>query len=277
MIPPPIHPGRWIQPPKRWLAFSTSPLSDVSGLLSTFLAAFFVSFTLLPTPASSATLTVAAAADMSSAEHDLTDSFHKAFPADSVRFSFAASGALAQQIANGAPYDLFLSANESFVDQLAVTQKILPDSVHVYAFGQLGILWRDAKPHHLNELTEKWVRFAAIANPRLAPYGAAAQQSLEHENLWDTVRTKIVFGENVRQALQMFDTGNADVVLTAYSLLVGRPGAAIIPDDWHKPIRQKVGIVAASQNLDAARHFLAFLASPSGARILSEHGLKPAR
>ncbi len=275
MIPPPIHPGRLIQPPRNWLAFSTSSLSDVSGVLSTFLAAFLVSFTLLPAPARSASITVAAAADISSAEHDLTDSFHKAFPEDSVRFSFAASGALAQQIANGAPYDLFLSANESFVDQLAVTQKILPDSVHVYALGQLGILWRDGRPHRLNELTEKWVRFAAIANPRLAPYGAAAQQSLEHENLWDAVRTKIVFGENVRQALQMFDTGNADVVLTAYSLLVGRLGAAIIPDDWHKPIRQKVGIVAASQNLDAARHFLAFLASPSGGRILTEHGLKP--
>lgn len=277
MIPPPIHPGRCIQPPRRWPAFSTSPLSDVSGLLSTFLAAFFVSSALLPAPAHAGTLTIAAAADISAAEHDLTESFHKSFPEDSVRFSFAASGALAQQISNGAPYDLFLSANESFVDQLAVAQKVLPDSVHVYAFGQLGILWRDAKPHRLNDLTEKWVRFVALANPRLAPYGAAAQQSLEHENLWDVLRTKIVFGENVRQALQMFDTGNADVVLTAYSLLVGRPGATIIPDDWHKPIRQKAGIVAASQNLDAARHFLAFLASPSGARILTEHGLKPAR
>ena len=246
-------------------------------MLSTFLAAFFVSFPLFLTPARAASLTVAAAADIASAEHDLTDSFHKSFPEDWVRFSFAASGALAQQISNGAPYDLFLSANEGFVDQLAVAQKILPDSVHVYAFGQLGILWRDGKPHRLNELTEKWVRFAAIANPRLAPYGAAAEQSLEHENLWDAIRTKIVFGENVRQALQMFDTGNADVVLTAYSLLVGRPGVAVIPDEWHKPIRQKCGIVAASQNLDAARHFLAFLTSTSGGRILIEHGLKPAR
>jgi molybdate transport system substrate-binding protein len=248
----------------------------VSGALSTFLAAFFVSLAFFPASVRSATLTVAAAADIAAADHDLTDSFHKVFPEDSVRFSFAASGALAQQISNGAPYDVFLSANESFVDQLAVAQKILPDSVHVYALGQLGILWRDGKSHRLSDLTEKWVRFAAIANPRLAPYGAAAQQSLEHENLWDIVRTKVVFGENVRQALQMFDTGNADVVLTAYSLLVGRAGAAIIPDDWHKPIRQKAGIVAASQNLEAARHFLAFLASPSGARILTEHGLRPA-
>jgi molybdate transport system substrate-binding protein len=95
--------------------------------------------------------------------------------------------------------------------------------------------------------------------------------------LWDALRTKIVFGENVRQALQMFDTGNADVVLTAYSLLMGRPGATIIADDSHKPIRQKVGIVATSQNLEAARHFLAFLAGPSGARVLTEHGLKPVR
>jgi molybdate transport system substrate-binding protein len=99
---------------------------------------------------------------------------------------------------------------------------------------------------------------------------------LEHENLCDSLRPKIVYGENVRQALQLFDSGNADVVLTSYSLLIGRPGAAIIPSDWHKPIRQKAGIVAASQDVEVARRFMAFLASPAGARVLAAHGLKPA-
>jgi molybdate transport system substrate-binding protein len=245
-------------------------------MLSIFLAAFFVSFGLPVPSALSATLTVAAAADVSSAEHDLSDSFHGIYPEDSVRFSFGASGALAQQIANGAPYDVFLSANEAFVDQLAVSQKILPDSVRVYAFGELGVLWRDSKVHPLSELGAKWIRFVALANPKLAPYGAAARQSLEHENLWDGLRPKIVFGENVRQALQMFDTGNADAVLTAYSLMVGRQGASIVPSDWHKPIRQKAGIVALSQNVEVGRRFLSFLASPAGARVLAAHGLKPA-
>jgi molybdate transport system substrate-binding protein len=228
-------------------------------------------------PVSGATLTVAAAADMASAEAALSSSFHKSYPPDSVRFVFAASGALAQQISNGAPYDLFLSANESFVDQLAVSRKILPDSIRVYALGELGILWRDTKLHEFSDLKQDWVRFVAVANPRLAPYGAAAQQSLEHESLWDSLRSKIVFGENVRQALQLFDSGNADVVLTSYSLMAGRPGAAVVPADWHNPIRQKAGIIAASQNIDVARLFLAFLRSPEGSRILAAHGLKPVK
>jgi molybdate transport system substrate-binding protein len=224
-----------------------------------------------------ASLTVAAAADISSAESALTASFHAAFPEDSVRFVFAASGALAQQIENGAPYDLFLSANETFVDQLVASKKILSDTALTYALGQLGILWRDGKQHNIRELSAEWVRFVAMANPQLAPYGMAARQALESEGVWDAIRTKIVFGENVRQALQQFDSGNADVVLTAYSLLLKRPGVAIIPAAAHRPIRQKAGIVAASQQVTAARRFLAFLQSPDGARILSSHGLVPVK
>jgi molybdate transport system substrate-binding protein len=128
--------------------------------------------------ASGASLTIASAADMSSAESALTSSFQKAFPEDSVRFVFAASGALAQQIENGAPYDVFLSANETFVDQLVASKKILPDTARTYALGQLGILWRDGKPHNLRDLSAEWVRFVAMANPQLAPYGMAARQTL---------------------------------------------------------------------------------------------------
>ena len=117
----------------------------------------------------------------------------------------------------------------------------------------------------------------AIANPQIAPYGLAARQALETQGLWDAIRSKVVFGENVRQALQMFDSGNAEVALTAYSLMIGRPSAAMIPQDWHKPIRQKAGIVAASPHPEAAQRFLAFLQSPGGAQILIRHGLKPER
>jgi molybdate transport system substrate-binding protein len=226
----------------------------------------------LPADLPAASLTVAAAADMAAAERTLTQAFHQTYPADTVRFVFSASGALAQQIANGAPYDVFLSANEGFVDQLSATQKIVPDSVEVYAIGQLGILWRDGKSHKIEELANKWVRLVAVANPKLAPYGVAAQQSLEHQSLWDTIRSKMVFGENVRQTLQMFDSGNADAVLTAYALIADRPAAAVIPNEWHNPIRQKAGIVAGSQNLEAAGHFLAFLVSPAGIVVLRQHG-----
>jgi molybdate transport system substrate-binding protein len=248
----------------------------VSGLLSRLLAAFFVSLFAFPVSASAATLTVAAAADISSLSEELTAGFHQMFPSDTVRFAFGASGSLAEQIENGAPYDLFLSANEAFVDQLAAAGKIVAGSNQIYAMGRLGVLWRDGKSHNLKDLQESWVRLFVIANPKLAPYGVAAQQTLEHAGLWRVLQPKIVYGENVRQALQMFDSGNTEAVLTAYSLLVGRPGASSLPDDWHNPIRQKAGIVAASQNQEGARHFLAFLTGAQGHAILLTHGLEPA-
>jgi molybdate transport system substrate-binding protein len=228
-------------------------------------------------PISAASLTVAAAADISAAESDLTSSFHETYPSDTVRFVFAASGALAQQIANGAPYDVFLSANEAFVDQLVSTRKILPDTDIAYALGRVGILWKDGKAHPLNDLTTDLVRFVAIANPKLAPYGLAAEQALRHENLWDKLGAKIVFGENVRQTLQLFDSGNADAVLTSYSLINNRPGATVVPDNWHQPIRQKAGVVASSANQKLARKFVAFLEGPKGSKILVKHGLTPVR
>jgi molybdate transport system substrate-binding protein len=226
-------------------------------------------------PARCSSLTIAAAADLAAAEGDLTSSFHRVYPEYSVRFVFGASGALTQQIANGAPYDVFLSANEAFVDQLAVSRKLLPATVHIYALGKLGILWRDGKPHPFNDLKENWVRLVALPNPKLAPYGVAAQQALEQEHLWDAIRSRIVFGENVRQALQILESGNADVVLTSFSLLVGHAGAAEVPAAWHKPILQKAGVVAASANAEGGRRFLAFLGSPAGAAILRQHGLEP--
>ena len=214
-------------------------------------------------------------ADLSSAESDLVNSFRRAHPKDSVRFVFAASGALRQQIANGAPYDVFLSANAAYIDQLASNRKILPDTAIVYAHGRLAALWRDHKAHDIKDLTQDWARFVAVANPTLAPYGLAAQQSLKHAGLWNKLHSKIVFGENVRQTLQMFDSGNADVVLTAYSLMVKRPGVQVIPEDWHEPILQKGGVVAASHEAGLAREFMAFLQSRAGASILTAHGLTP--
>jgi molybdate transport system substrate-binding protein len=246
--------------------------------LSTCLQRFFVGISVTLAFAGlghSASLTVAAASDLASAERDLTNSFQRTHRNDSVRFVFAASGTLRQQIANGAPYDVFLSANAAYIDQLASNRKILPDTAVVYAHGQLAALWRDHKLHDINDLIQNWVRFVALANPKLAPYGLAAQQSLEHAGLWAKLRPKIVFGENVRQTLQMFDSGNADVVLTAYSLMVKRPGVQAIPENWHQPILQKGGVVAASHEASLAREFLAFLQSPAGASVLRAHGLSP--
>jgi molybdate transport system substrate-binding protein len=216
-------------------------------------------------------LTVAAAADLTPVEAPL----QQAQPDLQIRFVNAASSVLSQQIENGAPYDVFLSANTQFIDQLASNGKLRPDSVRTYATGRVAILWKDHKPHAVSDLTQNWVRFVALPNPRLAPYGAAAQQALEHAGFWNGVKPKIVYGENVRQTLQLFDSGNADAVLTALSLVTDRK-PDLIPADWHAPIVQKAGIVAASRNQSAAEAFMRFVTSPAGQAIFAKFGFGPA-
>jgi molybdate transport system substrate-binding protein len=216
-------------------------------------------------------LTVAAASDLIPVQPALQN----AQPNLRIRFVNAASSVLSQQIDNGAPYDVFLSANAQFVDRLASNGKLRPDSVRTYATGRVAILWKDRKSHPVSDLTQNWVRFVALANPRLAPYGAAAQQALQHAGLWPTIKSKIVYGENVRQALQLFDSGNADVVLTALSLVEDRK-PDLIPADWHAPIVQKAGVVSESKNQADADSFLQFLISPAGQAVFAKFGFGPA-
>jgi molybdate transport system substrate-binding protein len=216
------------------------------------------------------TLTVAAAADLSKVTPDLAQAFEKTNPTVQVRFVIEASAVLTQQIENGAPYDLFLSANAQFVDRLASSGKIAPGAA-VYATGRLAILWRDGKRHEISALTQDWVRFVAIANPKLAPYGVAAQEALQHEHLWEKVRPKIVYGENVRQTLQLFDSGNADAALTSDGLVSDRH-PQLIAAAWHQPIVQKAGIVSASSKQKEAALFLQFLLGPKAQAIFAKYG-----
>ena len=216
-------------------------------------------------------LTVAAASDLSSLGPKLQTLYQQQQPGKGVRFAFSASAMLRQQIESAAPFDVFLSANASYVDQLAATGKIDPASVMTYAQGRVGVLWRDGKKHPLREITTPPVRFVALPNPTLAPYGQAAKEALQYGGLWQMVESKIVYAENVRQALQMVESGNADVVLTADSLLLGK-NADLIPADWHKPIIQKGGIISTSQQKQSAADFLKFLASPPAQALLATYG-----
>jgi molybdate transport system substrate-binding protein len=244
----------------------------MSVRLSSYLSIIFL-FVLPSLAAAQTTLTVAAAADLSSLEPQLAEQFENTNPIR-VRFVTGASGTLSQQVENGAPYDVFLSANAQFVDRLSSFGKLRPDSVTAYAVGRVAVLWRDSKEHRISDLTESWVRFVALPNPKLAPYGVAAQEALEHAGIWKQVQPKVVYGENVRQALQLFESGNADAVLTGAALLQGK-NATVIPADWHRPIVQKAGIVAATKNLDAARKFLDYLTSKDAQAIFAKFGFNP--
>jgi molybdate transport system substrate-binding protein len=251
-------------------ALSTSSLLNMSLRLSSSLP-LTLFFSLGPVISlAQNTLTVAAAADLSLVAPHLGQAFEKTNPNVRVRFVMEASSMLAQQIENGAPYDIFLSANAQFADQLAASGKLAPRPA-AYATGRLALLWRDGKQHSVNDLTRNWVRFIALANPKLAPYGAAARQALQHTDLWVKIEPKIVYGENVRQALQLFDSGNADAVFTSDGLVSDRD-PQLIPADWYRPIIQKAGIVSASSKQKEAGLFLQFLLGPTAQAIFASHG-----
>jgi molybdate transport system substrate-binding protein len=193
-----------------------------------------------------------------------------------VIFNFAASGQLAQQIDQGAPVDLFVAANVGFVEQLAAKGRVLPDSVQIYARGRLT-LWTHAdsalQVEAVSDLLQPEVRRLAIANPEHAPYGMAARQVLQTAGVWETIQSKLVFGENVRQTLQFAETGDVDVALVPLSLSITSNGHwTLIPEDLHSPIDQALGVVADSPRQAQARDFAALVTGPEGQTILHKYG-----
>ncbi|MBS1826450.1 MAG: molybdate ABC transporter substrate-binding protein [Acidobacteria bacterium] len=218
------------------------------------------------TPTSAAELLIACASDLAPAQPALTAAFRQA-TGHTIRFTTGSSGMLARQIANGAPFDLFLSANRAYIDSLASQSAVRPDSIRLYAKGRLALYPQKT----LNELRDPKIRHIAIPNPKHAPYGVAAQQALEKAGLWKLLEPKIVYAENVRQALQYAESGNADAVLTSHTLLQGK--GALLPENLHQPILQAAAITTATRQQTLAARFLDFLTSAPGAAILRQNGL----
>lgn len=251
---------------------STTPLCNLSDLLSTSIAALIILaiFTAPLGRAAEQAVLVAAAADMAGVQGELERGFEKV-AGKQVRFTLGASGMLARQIEQGAPYDVFLSANEKFVAELAQEGRLEPESVRVYAYGRLGLWSKSGSVKTLADLESPRILHVAIANPVHAPYGAAARAMFERLGMWKEIEPKVVYGENVRQALQYAESGNADAVVTAWSLLYNR-GGVLLPDSTYPQIRQAGGAVAGRPQRAAARRFLEFLGSAEGRRILTAAG-----
>lgn len=212
-------------------------------------------------------LLVAAASDLS----NLAEPLAAAFPQANVKFSFGSSGMLAQQIEAGAPFDVFLSANEKFVEQLVIKGKIDREDVQVYATGRLGLWSKSSAIRSLEDLTRFSALRLAIANPQHAPYGAAARQLLEKTGLWNRLKDGVVLGENVRQALQFAESGNVDATITAWSLVHDK-GGILLPGNLHDTIRQVGAEIKRSKQRKLARRFVEFLSGPEGRKLLSENG-----
>jgi molybdate transport system substrate-binding protein len=226
-------------------------------------------------PVSAQELIVAAAADLSPLQSELERVIRKETGL-SAKFSFGSSGMLARQIRNGAPFDLYLSANEAFVEELARDGHVLPGSATLYAMGRLGIWSASGQIRSLQELADAKVRAIAIPNPAHAPYGVAAEQALTSAGVLTAVRLRLVLAENVRQAYEFAKTGNVDAVITSWTLLRDK-GGVLVPDSLHRPLRQAAGVVKGTARPREARAVLAWLISPEGQALLQRYGLFPPR
>lgn len=208
---------------------------------------------------------VAAAASLRFVLPVLADRFART-NGGNIRLAFGSSGTLAQQIRNGAPFELFLSADERFVLDLA-TDGIVSDAGSVYAVGRLAIsapngsaLEVDADLNGLEAaVTSGTLKRFAIASPDHAPYGMRAREALLRRGLWEIVEPKLVFGENVAQAAQFALSGNAEGGLIAGSLAMAAPFAtrsrsALIPSGWHAPLTHRMVRTARAANVALAFH-----------------------
>ena len=252
-------------------------------------AARFAAWTLcifaLAVPPAHAQLTVAAASDLQTVLPVIVQTFQQTEGVP-LRISYGSSGQFVTQIQNKAPFDLFLSADDAYITALVASGHADQSTMVHYATGRLAIWARTDRGLDITQgiatTVDSRVRAIAIANPIHAPYGRAAVDALQRAGLYERVRGRIVMGENVAQAAQFAQTGNADVAIVALSLTMAPAmrsvGAAVeIPRDAFSPIRQAGVVVRGSSRADQARRLLAFLATPAVAKVLMDAGFGAAQ
>jgi molybdate transport system substrate-binding protein len=224
---------------------------------------------------------VAAASDLKFALTELIARFERETP-HRFTLSLGSSGNFARQIQQGLPAELFLSADEDYVFQLA-DAGLTKDRGSLYALGRIALYVPERSPIKLDPelrgLKEQWASVAkfAIASPEHAPYGRAAQQALQKLGLWDMVRPKLVIGENISQATQFVATGAAQAGITALSLAlaqeVGHLGRhVVLPDSLHAPLRQRMVLLKNAG--PGARAFYDFMQSPPAKAVLASYGFR---
>jgi molybdate transport system substrate-binding protein len=224
---------------------------------------------------------IAAASDLNSALPEIAALFAKR-TGETVRLTFGSSGTLAQQILNGAPFEVFLSADESYVAKVSEGGKSDGDGI-LYAIGRIGIfvparskLAPDSQLTGLGALLSsgRLGKFS-IANPDHAPYGRAARDALVHARLWNAIRAHLVYGENVSQATQFAVSGSADGGIIPLSLALTEPvrtagSFVLIPESWHQPLRQRAILIKGAGH--TARAFFDFLQSADARVVFRRYG-----
>ena len=197
--------------------------------------------------------------------------------------SSASSGKLFAQIIHGAPYHIFLSADESRADLLISKRRVRANNSYVYALGKL-VLLSNLKPRHdcKDVLYSRRIKHLAIANPKIAPYGAAAEQVLTKLGLWQQLKPRLVIAENIAQASLFVATGNAEAGFVASSVLAGAKRQSMdvidagcvweVPADMYLPIKQKMVILNKAETNPAARDFFQYMQSGEAKSIIQAAG-----
>src|SRR5436190_16906883 len=228
-------------------------------------------------------IAVAAAADLRPAMEEIVTKFQKAQPGTAVKVTYGSSGNFFQQIQNGAPFDLFFSANEDYPKRLESAGLIVPGSYHQYARGKIVLLVSSGSKLDINQglklLLDANVKKIAIADPSHAPYGQAAVAALKTEKIYDQVSAKLVTGENISQAASFVLSGAADVGIIALSLALSplaksQVRYAEIPADLYPPIQQACVVIKSSKIVEQARQFQTFIQSAESSKLFERYGFE---
>jgi molybdate transport system substrate-binding protein len=223
---------------------------------------------------------VAAAADLKFALDELTAQYEKQ-SGKKIAVIYGSSGNFFAQIQNGAPFDLFLSADIEYPRKLEAARLAEPGTLYEYAVGRI-VIWMPADARvdlaalGWKALLQPGVEKIAIANPEHAPYGRASVAALRNAGVYEQVRNRLVYGENIAQAAQFVSSRSAQAGILAFSLAVSPPMRDgkrwEIPEKLHSPIEQAAVILKSAKDKEGARAFLAFLKSDAGREILKHYG-----
>lgn len=227
--------------------------------------------------------TVAAASDLKFAIEEVAAAFEKD-TGHKLRLVFGSSGSFKTQILQGAPFHLFMSADEGFVYELADAGKT-EDRGRAYALGRIGIMVPPGSPLKADgelkdlaaALKDGRLQKFAIANPEHAPYGARAKEALQHVGLWEGIQGKLVLGENISQTAQFATSGSTQGGIIALSLAlaptVAKTGTfQLIPETWHQPLKQRMVLVKGAP--EPARAFYQYIGTPAAQAIMKRYGFE---
>lgn len=250
-------------------------LASIVAVLTCAAAALFP-----PATQASGSIMIAAAADLKFAMDEIVAAFRKHKPADKIEVIYGSSGKFHTQIQQGAPFDLYFSADIGFAKSLEKAGfAAMP--TRPYALGRI-VLWsnsRDASTMTLEDLLDPNIARIAIANPRHAPYGKRAEETLRSAGVWDKVQHKLVLGENIAQTAQFVQTGNAQVGVIALALalnptLAKAGGYMLIDDTLHEPLEQGFIVTQRAAGKPLAMEFADYMAGADARAIMVRYGFE---